>query len=176
MSRIGKQPVPIPSGAKVTVDGQIVSVEGKLGKLQQTLSPKITAKVDEEAKVVIVSRGNDDRESKALHGLSRALINNMVQGVSEGYEKRLEIVGVGYLAAIQNNELQLRVGYANEVIKKIPAELDVTCPDQTHVLVKGCDKQKVGQFAAEAARCPKTGTVQGQGCSLPRRVREDQAR
>lgn len=163
MSRIGKKPVEIPSGVKVSVANQEITVEGKLGKLVWTHRPEVTVAVDEEAKSVTVTRDVDNRESRALHGLTRALIQNMVIGVSEGYEKRLEIHGVGYLAAIQGDTLQLRVGFANEIHKKIPAGLDVTCPDQTHVVIKGVDKQKVGQFAAEVRAVRKPEPYKGKG-------------
>ncbi len=163
MSRIGKQPVEVPSGVKVSVEGQRIAVEGPLGKLQQVLRPEIQVVVDQDAKTVNVTRKNDERQSRALHGLSRALIQNMVEGVTKGYEKRLEIVGVGYIASIQGDTLQLRVGYANEIHKKIPPGLDVTCPDQTHVSVKGCDKQLVGQFAAEVRAARKPEPYKGKG-------------
>ena len=162
MSRIGKKPVTIPSGVKVNVADREISVEGKLGKLVWSHRPEVAVAV-EDSKEVIVTRHKDDREGRALHGLTRALIQNMVIGVSEGYEKRLEIHGVGYLAAVQGDILQLRVGFANEIHKKIPAGLDVTCPDQTHVVIKGIDKQKVGQFAAEARAVRKPEPYKGKG-------------
>ena len=111
----------------------------------------------------MVTRSGDDRAARAYHGLTRSLIQNMIVGVKDGYEKRLEIVGVGYIAAVQNNELQLRVGFANEIHKKIPAGLDVTCPDQTHVVVRGCDKQMVGHFAAEVRAVRKPEPYKGKG-------------
>jgi len=163
MSRIGKKPIAIPSGVKVNVADREISVEGKLGKLVWCHREEVGVAVDEEAKSVAVTRHNEDRQSRALHGLTRALIQNMVVGVAEGYEKRLEIHGVGYLGAIDNGVLQLRVGFANEIHKKIPAGLDVTCPDQTHVVVKGIDKQKVGQFAAEVRSVRKPEPYKGKG-------------
>ncbi len=163
MSRIGKKPVAIPTGVKVNVASQEITVEGKLGKLVWSHRPELEVKVDEDAKEVVVTRKNDNRDSRALHGLTRALIQNMVIGVSEGYEKKLEIHGVGYLAAIQGNVLQLRVGFANEIHKTIPAGVDVTCPDQTHVVIKGIDKQKVGQFAAEVRAERKPEPYKGKG-------------
>ncbi|MCA9151008.1 MAG: 50S ribosomal protein L6, partial [Planctomycetales bacterium] len=150
MSRIGKKPVAIPDGVKVSVSSREISVEGKLGKLNWTHRPEVDVTVSDDGREVLVTRSDDERESRALHGLTRALVQNMVVGVSQGYEKRLEIQGVGYLAAVQGDVLQLRVGFANEIQKKIPAGLEVTCPDQTHISIKGVDKQKVGQFAAEA--------------------------
>jgi large subunit ribosomal protein L6 len=120
-------------------------------------------KVDEGAKQVVIGRSSDSRQARALHGLGRALIQNMVVGVTKGYEKKLEIVGVGYLAAIQKGVLQLRVGFANEIQKPIPAGLTVTCPDQTHVVIKGSDKQMVGQFAAEVRAVRKPEPYKGKG-------------
>ena len=163
MSRIGKQPVKIPDGVKVNISGNEISVEGKLGKLQWSHRREVVVRIDEDTKQVICTRDSDDRQSRALHGLTRALIQNMVVGVSAGYEKRLEIVGVGYLGAVQGNTLQLRVGFANEVHKQIPAGLDVTCPDQSHVVVKGPDKQMVGQFAAEVRAVRKPEPYKGKG-------------
>jgi large subunit ribosomal protein L6 len=163
MSRIGKKPIPLPSGVKVNVAGRAVTVEGKLGKLEYTHRPEIGVKVDDDGKAVVCTRSSEDREVRAYHGLTRALLNNMMVGVTEGYEKKLEIQGVGYLAAIQGDTLQLRVGFANEVHKKIPKGLAVTCPDQTHILIKGTDKQKVGQFAAEVRAVRKPEPYKGKG-------------
>ncbi|WP_153556939.1 50S ribosomal protein L6 [Roseimaritima sediminicola] len=163
MSRLGKKPVTIPGGATVAVDGRTISVEGPKGKLEYMHRPEVSVSVDSDAGQVTVTREEDSRDAGAYHGLTRTLIQNMVVGVTEGYEKRLEVVGVGYLAAISGDTLQLRVGYANELHKKIPAELDVTCPDQTHVVVKGCDKQKVGQFAAEVRALRKPEPYKGKG-------------
>ncbi len=163
MSRIGKKPIPIVDGVKVNVSQREITVEGKLGKLVWTHRPEVDVAVDAAAKEVVVTRKNDDRLPRALHGLTRALVRNMVEGVSTGYEKKLEIQGVGYLAAIQNNVLQLRVGFANEVQKPIPAGLTVTCPDQTHVIIKGTDRQKVGQFAAEVRAVRKPEPYKGKG-------------
>jgi len=163
MSRIGKQPVVIPAGVKIGVAGNKVSVEGPLGKLDYSFRPDISVKVDEATKQVVISRGADTRQARALHGLGRALIQNMVVGVTKGYERKLEIVGVGYLAAIQKGVLQLRVGFANEIHKPIPAGLTVTCPDQTHIVIKGSDKQLVGQFAAEVRAVRKPEPYKGKG-------------
>ena len=163
MSRIGKKPVTIPSGVKVSVANREISVEGKLGKLVWSHRPEVSVSVDEDAKSVVVARHGENRESRALHGLTRALIKNMVVGVSEGYEKRLEIHGVGYLGALQGDTLQLRVGFANEIHKNIPPGVEVTCPDQTHVVIKGIDKQKVGQFAAEVRAVREPEPYKGKG-------------
>lgn len=163
MSRIGKKPVPIEGGAKVSLSGRTIEIEGPKGKLSYDHRPEVTVKVDEETNSVVVTRDENNRPSREFHGLTRALVANMIEGVTKGYEKRLEIVGVGYLAAIQNNVLQLRVGYANELHKPIPKDLTVTCPDQTHVVVQGCDKQKVGQFAAEVRALRKPEPYKGKG-------------
>jgi large subunit ribosomal protein L6 len=163
MSRIGKKPIPIADGVKVNVADREVTVEGKLGKLVWSHRPEVSVAVDAANKEIVVSRKNDDRLPRALHGLTRALIRNMVEGVSTGYEKRLEIQGVGYLAAVQGDVLQLRVGFANEVHKKIPAGLTVACPDQTHIVIRGTDRQKVGQFAAEVRAVRKPEPYKGKG-------------
>ena len=163
MSRIGKNPVPIPKGVKASVGGGRLVVEGPLGKLEQAIHPAVTVAVEESGGKLVVTRSGDGRMARAVHGLTRALAANMVEGVTKGYEKKLEIVGVGYLAAIQKNVLQLRVGFANELQVPIPAGLTVTCPDQTHISIKGIDKQAVGQFAAEVRSLRKPEPYKGKG-------------
>ena len=163
MSRIGRKPVDVLDGVKVSLDGRTVNVEGPLGKLSYEHRPEVSVAVSDDGKQVTVDAEKTTREARAYHGLTRSLINNMVHGVKEGYEKRLEIVGVGYVAAVQNNQLQLRVGFANEIHKTIPTGLDVSCPDTTHVVVKGCDKQQVGQFAAEVRAVRKPEPYKGKG-------------
>ncbi len=163
MSRIGKKPVAILDGVKVSVSNRVINVEGPLGKLNFEHRPEVKVEVDEASKSVTVSRDSDERSARELHGLTRALINNMINGVKTGYEKKLEIIGVGYLAAIKGNILQLRVGYANELQQPIPAGLQVTCPDQTHVVIKGCDKQMVGEFAASIRALRKPEPYKGKG-------------
>lgn len=163
MSRIGRKPVPVIDGVKVSVENNVICVEGPKGKLEFTHRPEVQVEVSEDGKSVTVSRENDERTARELHGLTRAVVNNMILGVKNGYEKKLEVVGVGYLAAISGSTLQLRVGFANELHKAIPAELQVTCPDQTHIVVRGCDKQKVGQFAAEVRSLRKPEPYKGKG-------------
>ena len=163
MSRIGNKPVPIADGVKVSVSGRQLNVEGPVGKLDIQLRPEVDVTVNEEDKQVVVSRKGDDRTAKAMHGLTRALLNNMIIGVKEGYEKNLELQGVGYVCNLQGKTLSLRVGLANELKKEVPEGLDVTCPDQTHINVKGCDKQKVGQFAAEVRALRKPEPYKGKG-------------
>jgi large subunit ribosomal protein L6 len=163
MSRIGKSPVSIPKGVKAVVANGVLTVEGPLGKLEQRLHTAVSVSVDATAGQIAVTRGSDNRIARSVHGLTRALVANMVEGVSKGYEKKLEIVGVGYLAALQKNTLQLRVGFANELQVPIPAGLTVTVPDQTHVSIKGIDKQLVGQFAAEVRALRKPEPYKGKG-------------
>lgn len=163
MSRIGKKPVPILDGVKVAIDGQTVHVEGPKGKLNFTHREEVSIAVAEGGKELIVSRVSDDRFPRALHGLTRALINNMIFGVKNGYEKKLEVVGVGYVVSIKGKVLNLRVGFANELQVPIPENLTVTCPDQTHINVSGCDKQAVGQFAAYVRSLRKPEPYKGKG-------------
>lgn len=163
MSRIGKRPVAILDGVKVAIDGRTVSVEGPQGNLQYRHRPEVSVQLDGEAKQVRVLRKADDRAVRAYHGLTRSLIHNMVVGVKDGFEKRLEIVGVGYVASVEGETLNLRVGFANEIRRKIPQGLNVTCPDQTHIVVQGCDKQQVGQFAAEVRAVRKPEPYKGKG-------------
>ncbi|HBE72260.1 MAG TPA: 50S ribosomal protein L6 [Planctomycetaceae bacterium] len=163
MSRIGKKPVSIIDGVKVEVADRLIKVDGPKGKLEYKHSPQVQVQVTEDGSQVVVDRDSDQRSAREMHGLTRALINNMIVGCKEGYEKKLEVVGVGYLAAVAGKELQLRVGYANELKKQIPEGLTVTCPDQTHIVVQGPDKQKVGQFAAEVRALRKPEPYKGKG-------------
>ncbi len=163
MSRIGIKPVAVLNGVKVAIEGQTVKVEGPLGKLEFSHRPEVSVELSEDGKQLVVVRQSDDRAAKAFHGLTRSLIQNMVDGVKTGYEKRLEVVGVGYVCSLQGKTLSLRVGFANEIKKTVPDGLDVSCPDQTHVVVKGCDKQLVGQFAAEVRAARKPEPYKGKG-------------
>ena len=157
MSRIGKKPISIVSGVDVAIQDGTIAVKGKHGELSFTWHPNMTVEFDGDAKEVRVTRPNDQRQNRALHGLTRSLINNMVQGVSEPFEKRLEIVGVGYNATIQGQVLRLQVGYANTVELPIPDVVSCETPDPTHVVLKSVDKHAVGQFAANirAVRPPE---------------------
>ncbi len=163
MSRIGKQPVAIPAGVKVRVQGQDVAVEGPKGKLALTVHKNMAVEFDDTAKVLRVNRPNDERENRALHGLMRSLIANMVQGVSKGYEKRLKIEGVGYQGRIEAKALVLTVGYANNVVKKPPEGVTVEMPDPNTIVVRGADKQAVGQYAAEVRAVRKPEPYKGKG-------------
>ena len=165
MSRIGKQPVPVPATVKVTVDGSTVRVEGPKGKLEGSFRPEIAIRHDAAQKAIVVTRPNDERTSRALHGLTRALIQNMVKGVVDGYEKKLKIEGIGYQARKDKdkNAVVLTVGYANAIELTPPEGVTCDVPDPTTILVKGADKQKVGQFAAEIRAARKPEPYKGKG-------------
>ncbi|MDD3470273.1 MAG: 50S ribosomal protein L6 [Thermoguttaceae bacterium] len=163
MSRLGKKPVALPAGVKLTVTGKDIQVEGPKGKLSWTFPAGISAVIEEDGKSVLLTRQDDTREAKSFHGLSRALVQNMIVGVVKGYEKKLEVVGVGYIAAIQGKTLQLRVGLANELQVPVPDDLTVTCPDQQHIVVQGIDKQLVTSFAAAVRLLRKPEPYKGKG-------------
>ena len=147
MSRIGRAPITVPAGVEVKVDGQHVFVKGPKGALEMNAAP--TMKVEVEAGVVHVTRPNDDKMNRSLHGLTRTLINNMVVGVSEGFSKTLEVNGVGYRASKEGKNLVLNVGYSHQVIMPETEDIQIDVPNPNQIIVKGIDKQKVGQFAAE---------------------------
>ncbi len=163
MSRVGKQPVAIPSGVKVQIQNGQINVEGPKGKLEFTPHPNMKVQLDEEQKVVTVERPNDERLNKSLHGLTRSLINNMVVGVTQGYEKRLKIEGIGYQARLDQKTLVLTVGFANAIEHDPPAGVEVKLADPTTIIVSGADKQKVGQFAAEVRASRKPEPYKGKG-------------
>ena len=152
MSRIGKKPIPVPAGVTVTVAGQQVSVKGPKGELSLEAHPEMAVAYDRAAGTVTVSRPSDGRDHRALHGLTRSLIANMVEGVTKGYERRLTIHGVGYGAKIDGRTLLLTVGFSHPVKCPPPAGITVLVPNPTTVSIQGCDKQKVGQFAAEVRK------------------------
>ena len=155
MSRIGKKPVQIPSGVTVTVDGSKVSVKGSKGELTRTFSELVN--IAQEGEEILVSRVDDSTESNAQQGLVRTLINNMVIGVSAGFEKQLELTGVGYRAALKGKDLELSLGYSHPVPYPGPEGISFEVPDNTHINVKGISKEQVGQVAAEirAKRAPE---------------------
>jgi large subunit ribosomal protein L6 len=163
VSRIGKQPVAVPADVKVEVKDGTVRVEGPKGKLEASFRREITIQHDAGQKVINVTRGDDERLSRALHGLTRSLINNMVQGVTNGFEKRLKIEGIGYQARKDKNKVVLTVGYANAIELTPPDGVTCDVPDPTTVVVKGADKQKVGQFAAEVRAARKPEPYKGKG-------------
>ena len=161
MSRLGKKPVPIPDKVKVAVNGKSVDVEGPKGKLSYTMLQPVDATV--EGSEVVVTRVDDERQSKAYHGLTRAIVANMVEGVSNGYRKALEIQGVGYNANLQGKKLVLAVGFANKVTHEVPAGVEVKVDGGTKVEITGIDKQKVGQFAATVRATRKPEPYKGKG-------------
>jgi large subunit ribosomal protein L6 len=162
MSRIGKKPVPIGK-AKITVNDHKVAVEGPKGRLEINVHPAITVKMDADKKEVVVTRPNDEKSSKALHGLTRALIANMVEGVTNGYRKALEIQGVGYKAEQRGKKLVLSVGLANQLSVDIPGNVTVALEGANKIVVTGADKQAVGQFAAMVRSLRKPEPYKGKG-------------
>lgn len=162
MSRIGKMPVAIPAGVEVTVaDGNLVTVKGPKGTLTQQLQPSMTIK--QEGAELLVSRPDDGKENRALHGLTRALLHNMVVGVSEGFKKELEINGVGYRAAKEGNELVMNLGYSHPVKMAEIDGITIEVPGPNKVVISGPDKQKVGQFAAEVREKRPPEPYKGKG-------------
>ena len=163
MSRIGKKPVPVISGVKVSIANQHVKVEGAKGKLEFSVHPLIGVKYDDAKKEIVVTRPNDEKQSKALHGLTRALLNNMIQGVSQGYKKSLEVIGVGYKVEQKGKNLVFSVGYANTIPLVIPTGLTVQLEGANKVHITGPDKQLVGQFASDIRRIRKPEPYKGKG-------------
>jgi large subunit ribosomal protein L6 len=164
MSRIGRKPVPVPPSVKVSIAEQTVEIEGPKGKLSFKHRPEIDVAFDKGGQQILVSRHDDERINRSLHGLTRSLVANMVQGVTTGYTKKLEIVGVGYQAQLKKaNTIALQVGYANQVVLEAPAGVTVQVPDQTHVTITGADKQAVGQFAAIVRKVRPPEPYKGKG-------------
>jgi large subunit ribosomal protein L6 len=163
MSRIGKQPIAVPSGVKVRLADGKVFVEGPKGKLELTYHRAINVQFDEPGKKIQVTRPNDERENRALHGLTRSLIANMVNGVTKGFEKKLKIEGIGYQARMDKKAIVLTVGYANAIALSPPDGVTVELSDPTSITVKGADKQKVGQFAAEIRHARPPEPYKGKG-------------
>jgi large subunit ribosomal protein L6 len=147
MSRIGKKAVPIPSGVTANVEGQIVKIKGPKGAMQVVLPDDVSVVMDKGE--VKVDPRNDGKRARSMWGTSRTLVNNLVTGVTKGFEKKLEITGVGYRAALQGKNLQIALGYSHDVIYPVPEGIAITTPKPTEILVTGIDKQKVGQVAAE---------------------------
>ena len=147
MSRIGKMPIPVPAGVDVTIDGTTVSAKGSKGELTRTFSDLVSITMDGD--VLTVARVDESKESNAQQGLVRTLIHNLVVGVSDGFEKKLELTGVGYRAALKGKDLALSLGYSHPVIFACPENISFEVPDNTHITVKGISKEQVGQVAAE---------------------------
>jgi len=163
MSRIGKQPVKWSAGTKVSVSGQTLKIEGGKASLTQVLDPAIKAVVDEKEREVRFERTRDDREARALHGLYRAIAANMVEGVEKGFVRKLEIQGVGFNAKIEGKNLVLALGFNKPVKLPIPTGLTVETPQPTFLVIKGADKQLVGQFAAEIRSVRPPEPYKGKG-------------
>ena len=163
MSRIGKQPVPVPDGVTVSVDGGRVSAKGPKGELSFRPHGNMFVALGEDGKTVVVSRPNDQSQTRALHGLTRSLIDNMVTGVKEPFERKLEIRGVGYNAKLSGSTLALQVGFANTIELTVPEGVTCTVPDQTHVTVTSPDKQACGQFAANIRKVRPPEPYKGKG-------------
>ena len=161
MSRIGKQPIPVPAGVTVGIDPGRVMVNGPLGELQQTISQRM--KIEKVDDTLVVTRPTDRGEDRALHGLTRSLVANMVEGVTKGFERRLEIQGVGYRASLRGTDLELNVGYSHPVVVKPRAGITFEVPAPTQVIVKGTDKQQVGQTAAEVRSVRPPEPYKGKG-------------
>lgn len=147
MSRIGKKPVSVPGGVTAAVNGQEVKIKGPKGELKHVLVDAMVAKLD-QGEIAITMR-EDTKEARAMWGMSRTLVSNLIAGVTEGFSKRLEITGVGYRAAVQGANLQLQLGYSHDIAYPIPQGIQIACPKPTEIVITGIDKQKVGQVAAE---------------------------
>jgi large subunit ribosomal protein L6 len=161
MSRIGRQPIAVPGGVEVAVDGSRVSVKGPRGTLERTFHPQMRILMEDGS--VRVERPSDERSHRSLHGLTRSLIANMVEGVTNGFEKRLEIVGVGYRATLKGSDLELAVGFSHPVIFRPPAGIEFEVPAQNRIAVRGIDKQQVGEVAAEIRKIRKPEPYKGKG-------------
>jgi large subunit ribosomal protein L6 len=161
MSRIGKMPVTVPSGVDVKVDGAQVTVKGSKGELSRQFTDRVSFAMDDG--VITVAREDDTRESRALHGLSRALLANMVEGVSEGFSKVLEIQGVGYRASLKGSDIELLVGFSHPVNVKAPKGVTFEVPEPTRIVVSGIDKEQVGQVAADIRKVRPPEPYKGKG-------------
>ena len=161
MSRIGKKPIVVPAGVKVTVSADQVVVEGKGGKLTTALPPYVGVEMQDDK--IVVSQTSDVRAENAMHGLARSLINNMVIGVTEGFKKELAIVGVGYKAALQGKVLNLSLGYSHPINFQIPEGIKITVTPENKIIVEGCDKQLVGETAAQIRRFRSPEPYKGKG-------------
>src|SRR6266567_120005 len=161
MSRIGRQPIPVPTGVNVAIDPGRIMVNGPLGELTQQLPIRI--KVEKSDETIVVTRPTERGEDRALHGLTRTLVANMVEGVTKGFEKRLEVQGVGYRAALRGTSLELSVGFSHTVVIEPRAGITFEVPAPTQIVVKGVDKQMVGQTAAEIRAVRKPEPYKGKG-------------
>ena len=161
MSRIGRKPINIPAGVEVKIDGSCVTVKGPKGTLSQTFQPSMNIAV--EGAEIVVTRPNDEKHNRALHGLTRTLINNMVIGVTEGFKKELDVNGVGYRVAKEGNKLVMNLGYSHQVTVEETDGISIECPSANKIVISGVDKQKVGQFAAEVREKRPPEPYKGKG-------------
>ena len=162
MSRIGRMPITVPAGVEVNVaDGNVVTVKGPKGTLTQNLAAAMT--IAQEGNVITVTRPNDLKENRSLHGLTRTLLNNMIVGVTEGYKKTLEVNGVGYRVALENNKLVMNLGYSHQVIMEAPEGITIEVPTPNQIIISGSDKQLVGQFAANVREKRRPEPYKGKG-------------
>lgn len=161
MSRIGRKPITVPAGVDVTIDGSAVTVKGPKGTLSGTFNKNMT--IEKDGDVINVTRPNDEKENRSLHGLTRTLIANMVEGVNNGFTKNLEIVGIGYRASMQGKDLVLSVGYSHTVTITAPEGITITVPSPNQIVITGADKQKVGQLAAEVRGVRPPEPYKGKG-------------
>lgn len=161
MSRIGKQPIAIPAGVEVKIDGNTVTVKGPKGETSRTFASILT--ISQNEGVLTVERPDDTRESKSLHGLSRTLLANMVEGVNNGFSKKLQMVGVGYRAALKGKDLEMQLGYSHPVLVECPEGIEFACPSQTEIVVSGISKEQVGQVAANIRKWRKPEPYKGKG-------------
>lgn len=161
MSRIGKLPVDLPANTQISLTNNFLEVKGPKGELKRQLHPKIN--VEHKDGQIIVNRNNDSKESRSLHGLTRALIANMVDGVNTGFKKKLEIVGVGYKAELKGKNLQLTIGYSHQIVIALPDSITVTTPSPTEIEISGIDKELVGKIAAKIRSFRKPEPYKGKG-------------
>ncbi|HEX2298919.1 MAG TPA: 50S ribosomal protein L6 [Pseudonocardiaceae bacterium] len=162
MSRIGKQPITVPAGVEVSIDGHVVTVQGPKGTLSHTVAEPIMVQRAEDG-TVLVQRPDDERESKSLHGLSRTLVNNMVVGVSQGYEKKMEIHGVGYRVVLKGSDLEFALGYSHPVLVKAPEGITFAVETPTRFSVSGINKETVGEVAANIRKLRRPDPYKGKG-------------
>ena len=168
MSRIGRKPIHIPAGVDVKVDGNVVTVKGPKGTLTQSFHHNMT--IEKEGDVISVTRPNDEKENRSLHGLTRTLISNMVDGVTKGFTKELEVNGVGYRVQKQGKNLVMNLGYSHQVIMSETDDIKIDCPSANKIVISGPDKQKVGQFAAEVREKRPPEPYKGKGIKYANEV------
>jgi large subunit ribosomal protein L6 len=161
MSRIGNNPIPVPDTVDVKIDGTRITVEGPKGTLERVVDSRIS--VDQEGATLVLRRADDDGDTRALHGLTRALLNNMVVGVSEGFRKDLQMVGVGYRANLQGSRLELQVGFSHPIVVEAPTGIDFEVPEPTRIGISGIDKELVGQVAANIRKVRPPEPYKGKG-------------